>query len=226
MSRPVARGPQTAGWPCCCRLRHCRTRARAAGLTASSGPTASVTFSDQPPQMPQGHGRHRWRCRGQPLRQCRRGWTCPSSCGNVASRYPVTLYTGNNCAPCVSAAATFLQGRGIPFTERTVTTPEDADALQRPEQADSSLPFLTIGGQQIAASRKWNGHSSSTRRAIPRPRSCPRQLPQPARRQLVAVQTKGPPPARASPRRLHQPLRHLGRAGRGTAPANPAGIRF
>jgi arsenate reductase-like glutaredoxin family protein len=45
----------------------------------------------------------------------------------MASRYPVVLYTGKNCAPCGLAAA-YLAGRGIPFTEKTVVSNEDIDA--------------------------------------------------------------------------------------------------
>jgi glutaredoxin len=73
----------------------------------------------------------------------------------IASRYPVTLYTGDNCGPCASGR-NLLTARGIPFTERTVTTPEDAAALQR-MSGDTSLPFITIGGQQIKgyADTEW-----------------------------------------------------------------------
>jgi hypothetical protein len=41
-----------------------------------------------------------------------------------------------------------LTSRGVPFNERTVTTAEDAEALQR-LAGESSLPFLTIGGQRL-----------------------------------------------------------------------------
>jgi glutaredoxin len=61
----------------------------------------------------------------------------------------------HNCGPCASGR-NLLTARGIPFTERTVTTPEDAAALQR-MSGDTSLPFITIGGQQIKgyADTEW-----------------------------------------------------------------------
>ena len=65
----------------------------------------------------------------------------------IASRYPVTLYTGDNCGPCASGR-NLLNARGIPFAERTVNTPDDVAALQR-MSGDISLPFMTIGAQQI-----------------------------------------------------------------------------
>jgi glutaredoxin len=65
----------------------------------------------------------------------------------VVSKYPVTLYTSSGCTPCASGRA-LLAGRGIPFAEKTVSTNEDAEALQR-ISGGGSLPLLTIGGQQI-----------------------------------------------------------------------------
>lgn len=71
----------------------------------------------------------------------------PFELRQVVNKYPVTLYTSNNCAPCNSGRS-LLASRGIPFAEKTVTTPEDAQALQR-ISGESALPFLTIGAQQI-----------------------------------------------------------------------------
>ena len=41
-----------------------------------------------------------------------------------------------------------LSARGVPFTEKTVTSNEDVEALKR-LGGTSSVPFLTIGGQQL-----------------------------------------------------------------------------
>ena len=65
----------------------------------------------------------------------------------VMQKYPVTLYTTDNCAPC-QAARLMLITRGVPFAEKSVKTPEDSQALQR-LSGENSLPFATIGGQQI-----------------------------------------------------------------------------
>ena len=71
----------------------------------------------------------------------------PYELRQISSRFPVTLYTGAACVPCNSGRL-LLQGRGIPFTENTVTSVEDIEALKR-ISGDNSLPFLTIGGQKI-----------------------------------------------------------------------------
>ena len=46
----------------------------------------------------------------------------------AVQRYPVTLYTSDKCNPCNSARE-LLQKRGVPFTEKTITTAEDGQAF-------------------------------------------------------------------------------------------------
>lgn len=71
----------------------------------------------------------------------------PFELRQVAGKYPVTLYTSDNCAPCGSGRS-LLTTRGVPFAEKTVSTTDDSQALRR-ISGDTSLPFLTIGGQQL-----------------------------------------------------------------------------
>lgn len=71
----------------------------------------------------------------------------PFELKQIAQKYPVLLYTSDNCGPC-GTARSLLSNRGIPFNEKTVTTQQDAEALQR-LSGEKSLPFLTIGSQQL-----------------------------------------------------------------------------
>ena len=110
------------------------------------GPDGRVTFSDKPPLDPG--------VRATPAKTVAlpgaRGTdisALPFELRQAATRYPVTLYTAPECAPC-GAGRTMLTSRGIPFAERTVTTREDIEALRR-LAGSISLPFLTIGGQQF-----------------------------------------------------------------------------
>ena len=82
----------------------------------------------------------------------------PFELRQVASRYPVTLYTGANCPPC-DRGRMLLQQRGVPFTEKTVNTADDLAALQRRE-GTNQLPVLRIGQQQVAgfAEREWTSY--------------------------------------------------------------------
>lgn len=110
----------------------------------SVGTDGKVTYSDKPPavitntKITSGTGAAGGDSGSSSL---------PFELRQVASKYPVTLYTGESCGPCGSARA-LLIGRGVPFTEKTIITVDDVAALQR-LSGDNSLPFGTIGGQQL-----------------------------------------------------------------------------
>ena len=107
------------------------------------GPDGKLTFSDKAPL--DASKATAASASGKPIAATETA--LPYELRQISSRYPVTLYSGAGCAPCNSGRL-LLQGRGIPFTENTVSTSEDAEALKR-ISGDNSLPFLTIGGQKI-----------------------------------------------------------------------------
>ena len=110
----------------------------------SVGQDGKVTFSDQPPP-PASNAKVSATNAGSAGAEA--SVALPFELRQIAAKYPVTLYTGDNCAPC-GAGRSLLTSRGIPFTEKTVTTNEDVQTLQR-LSGDSSLPFMTIGSQQL-----------------------------------------------------------------------------
>lgn len=71
----------------------------------------------------------------------------PYALQQVVSRYPVTLYTTADCGPCISAKLMLTQ-RGVPFTERTVSSNEDITAYKR-LNSDNNVPLATIAAQQL-----------------------------------------------------------------------------
>ena len=72
----------------------------------------------------------------------------PFDLRQVATKYPVTLYTvAGACEPCASARQ-LLKQRGIPFAERQVVTNEDSDALEK-LSGGREAPTLTIGSQTL-----------------------------------------------------------------------------
>lgn len=71
----------------------------------------------------------------------------PFEVRQAADKFPVTLYTTAGCAPC-GAGRAYLTSRGIPFSERTIVSAADAEALKRMAGVET-LPLLTVGGQQI-----------------------------------------------------------------------------
>ena len=72
----------------------------------------------------------------------------PYELKQVANRFPVTIYTSKSCGPCDSAR-TLLKNRGVPYTEKTVTSNEDIAALER-ISGSGTLPFATVGQQHVS----------------------------------------------------------------------------
>ena len=107
------------------------------------GPDGKVTFSDRPPEDPKA------KATTAPVVSLNSAGTAglPFELRGIVSRFPVTLYTAANCGPCASARA-FLSSRGVPYTEKTIGSNEDIEALQR-MSGSQSVPFATIGSQQL-----------------------------------------------------------------------------
>lgn len=180
------------------------------------GPDGRVTFSDKPPAA----GASGTAATGGNTAGASGSGILPFELRQVVSRYPVTLYTGRNCGPCGNARS-YLVSRGIPFTERTVTTPEDAAALQR-ISGDASLPFLTIGAQQLKgfSDAEWGQFLDAA--SYPQTSVLPASYTHPPATPLVAVQR--PAAAEAAPAAAPPPPRPA--PAPAPAPANPAGIVF
>ena len=116
-----------------------------------------------------------------------------------------------------------LAGRGIPFAEKTVTTNEDIDALKRLAGVPS-LPFLTIGGQQLKGFSEVEWSQFLDAAGYPKTSQLPAgysqlppaplvaaQEPLQATARVPAVAPADQPPSAAAPE---------------PAPPNPTGIRF
>lgn len=183
------------------------------------GPDGRVTFSDKPPAA--SDKSTATAAEGKPI-GTGGGPALPFELRQVASKYPVTLYTSSTCAPCGSGRA-LLSSRGIPFTEKTVTTAEDAEALRR-LSGESSLPFLTIGGQQIKgySDSEWTQFLNAA--GYPKTSTLPASYRNPAAMPLVAVQKAAPAakpeeaPANRAPAEPSRPPVD--------SKSNPAGITF
>ena len=90
------------------------------------GADGKVTFSDKPPAEPKAKITSAAGASGGVIASS----SLPFELRQVAQKYPVTLYTGENCGPCQSARSMLIT-RGVPFSEKTVLTLEDSQALQR-----------------------------------------------------------------------------------------------
>ena len=144
------------------------------------GPDGKVTFSDKPPVT---EGASRVGAASSTGGNAAAG--LPYELRQVASKYPVTLYVGDNCGPC-GAGRSLLTSRGIPFAEKTVNSNEDGQALQR-LSGDRSLPFMTIGSQQLKgfSDSEWTQFLDAA--GYPSSSTLPASYRQPAATPLVAV---------------------------------------
>lgn len=147
----------------------------------------------------------------------------PYELRQIVSRYPVTLYTGDNCVPCGTGRA-FLVTRGIPFSERTIGTAQDAEALQR-ISGENLLPLLMIGGQQVKgfSDSEWSQFLDAA--GYPKTSQLPAGYRHPAPTPLVEVQK--PAPVQQAEGNQGGAAPDTGRSSPPPAsPSNPAGIRF
>lgn len=147
----------------------------------------------------------------------------PFELRQVAGKFPVTLYTGDNCIPCNSGRS-LLSNRGIPFSEKTVKTAEDSEALQR-ISGDTSLPFITIGGQQLKgfSDVEWTQYLNAA--GYPASSALPASYRKPAPTPLVSMSAAPAPVAEASAA-APAPARPAPRPAAQPNISNPAGIQF
>ena len=98
----------------------------AQGVYRIVGPDGRVSYSDRPPPAADA------RAVGSTGTSAPSDSTVqlPFQLRQVVGRYPVTLYTAKECAPC-NSGRNLLNARGIPYVEKLVETPEDIEALKR-----------------------------------------------------------------------------------------------
>ena len=186
----------------------------------SVGPDGQVTFSDTPPaaqgtQAPKATSSRSAAPSGNAA--------LPYELRQSAQRYPVTLYTTTACDACTSGRQ-LLTARGVPFTEKTVSSNADIAALQKLTGADS-LPALTIGAQQLKgfSDAQWSQYLDAAgypkqsqlpatwRAPAPTALTSDRPAPSAASASVPNAAASAPPEPSVSP-----PL----------SPTNPNGIRF
>ena len=180
------------------------------------GVDGKVTFSDKPPvSAEQG----KIAGTGVGATGGVSGSALPFELRQIANKFPVTLYTSPDCGPCGSGRS-LLTGRGVPFSERTVITPEDAASLQR-ISGDMSLPLLMVGGQKIRgfSDSEWTQYLDAA--GYPKTSVLPAGFRNAPPAPLVTVQA----PAAAKPKETPAEQAPSPPAP-GPTPSNPAGITF
>jgi len=191
--------------------------ASAQGVYRIVGPDGRVSYSDRPPADAKANPVGRQAGTGTANAQL------PYDLRQIASRYPVTLYTGKDCAPC-NSGRNLLNARGIPYNERTISTPDDLEALRR-INPDGNVPLLTIGSQRLKgySDTEWTQYLDAA--GYPKQSQLPGSYRRPAPTPLVVSRPAGGSAETDA----------AGNANGSEAPAevpvaqpaeNPAGIRF
>jgi len=179
-------------------------------------PDGTVTYTDRPPAPSAGRatqgGKEAAATDAAALANL------PLELRQTMARFPVTLYSSTDCAPCESGRR-MLQGRGVPFTERRVANEDDAEALNR-LTGGRSVPTLTIGSQALRGFAESDWQSYLDAAGYPRESQLPRSYQPPAATPLVERRPEAPP-AVARPAPPAEPI-----AAPPTTAPSPTGIRF
>ena len=72
--------------------------------------------------------------------------------------FPVTLYVADGCGEMCNQARSFLNKRGIPFSEKWLRTKQDVDDLRHLSGFDNIVPVLAIGKNFLKGflDTQWN----------------------------------------------------------------------
>ena len=152
------------------------------------------------------------------------GASLPYTLQQVASRYPVTLYTTAECGPCINARLMLTQ-RGVPFKELTVSSNEDITAYKK-LNSDNNFPLVTVAAQQLKGyeETEWTKYLDAA--GYPKSSVLPRNYRNPEATSLTpkkaAEKTEKEVAEKPTPARAVRPA-----AAAPQEPSNnPAGIKF
>lgn len=145
----------------------------------------------------------------------------PFAVQSAAAKFPVVLYTGDRCGPCDDARS-YLRGRGIPFTERTVTSDDDITAFHE-QSPDGTAPVVAIGGRKTIGFSKIQIGSLLDSAGYPAQSALPAGYQNPVPTPLSPnTRIAGQAVAAQSPDATARPTAPTPAA----APAAPSGFRF
>jgi glutaredoxin len=117
------------------------------------------------------------------------GADLPFELAEAVRNFPVTLYTTSQCGACDQGRG-LLQARGIPFSEKTVSTNDDQKKLSEAGSA-GQLPLLVVGSNKLIGfeSGAWNQALSDA--------AYPAERVLPANYQYAKAESAAPPRAPA-----------------------------
>lgn len=156
----------------------------------------SITYTDRPPTSATVRVTPMRRS-GQAVADTGASVALPLELRQIAARYPVTLYTTTECAPCEAGRALLMQ-RGVPYVEKLVASEEDAAALER-LVGWRTVPSVTVGTQALRgyAAAEWGAYIDAA--GYPRDSRLPRGWAAPAATTLTERARVAAAPEQAAP---------------------------
>jgi glutaredoxin len=181
------------------------------------GADGKVNYTDTPPP-PGARSNERKALGGNTAVQA----DLPFELAQAVQAHPVTLYTMGKCAPCDEGRA-LLKNRGVPFSEKTVTSNDDIAQL-RNAGGGSTLPFLLIGRTQVQGMEPGGWNNALDNAGYPATSKLPKTWRQAAAEPAAPL----PPPPAAEPGGAGE-ANAARTNGQSTTPVNPnapPGFRF
>jgi glutaredoxin len=175
------------------------------------GPDGRVTYTDRQPSPGEGRVSPVGRDGGSSAADA----ALPYALRQIATRFPVVLYTTSDCANACTMARNFLARRGVPYGERVATSPEEREAWQR-IVGGAEVPTLQVGAQSMRGFTPSVWEETLDVAGYPRASQLPAGYAPPAPLPLIAP--------RVVPRAVEQPPPAAPPVDGGAS--NPAGIRF
>jgi glutaredoxin len=177
------------------------------------GPDGRITYTDRPPS---DTGSRVTTLSRDGVSEVAPQDTLPLELRQATTRFPVTLYSAADCAPC-DAGRQLLVQRGVPFTEKRIISDDDAAAMERVFGA-RTVPALTVGTQGLRglSQTDWNAYLDAA--GYPRESRLPKGWQPQIATPLVERSSPRAAAAAASAPVAAAPAQ--------AAPSAPAGIRF
>lgn len=132
------------------------TTSAQAELYKSIGPNGQVTYSDTPPASGAVINK-----KSLATNSGGEAGELPYELAQAKKNSPVTLYTSSKCIPCDDGRK-LLNSRGVPFSEKTVTSNNDIARLKE-VSGEGQLPLLMIGRSKESGfeAGAWNAALSA-----------------------------------------------------------------
>jgi glutaredoxin len=82
----------------------------------------------------------------------------PYATRQAAEKFPVTLYTMASCTETCARARALLNERGVPFSEKLLTSQEEVDGIAKQMGNEAFIPGLKVGSQSFPGfeAGSWN----------------------------------------------------------------------